>query len=262
MANANMDCLNRAINATEYRKALARRLFPEQVYLFDCCRNYDPRVEGRGPEWTLDPAAPTVPGLTQVVLYAAGFTQYAYERHLFYSQRRGLFTEALMEGLDGAAATLDQVARRGMVTTDRLIPYVYDRLNALTRNEQVPTEQHMWWEPWGMPRSLVLASGIAPWHKQVSVTFPPGTTQVVVQDDQLRTQATREVHAGESSVVFDLELASYRFTAQPAGTSKIVRLLPDKPLGSHKFTAQPADTSSELVRLLPEEPLQLDLGGS
>jgi hypothetical protein len=229
MANADQDRLNRAMNATEYRKVLAQRLFPEQVYLFDCCRNYDRSVSGRGPEWTFDPGAFPVPGLTQIVLYAAGFTEYANERHLLYSERRGLFTEALMEGLDGAAATLDQVTGRGMVTTERLIAYVRDRLDDLTQKERVPTRQHLWAEPLGVPRSLVLGTGITPWTRQVDVTFPAGTTRVVVQDDRWQVQASHEVTAGQTSAVFDLELTSYTFTAQPSEMSETVRLLPDGP---------------------------------
>jgi hypothetical protein len=261
MANADRENLGRAMNATEYRDALAQRLFPEQVYLFDCCRNYDTSVMGHGPDWTLDPEAAPVPGFTQIVLYAAGFHEFANERHVLWNERRrGLFTQALLEGLEGAAATLDQVTGQGEVTTDRLIPYVRDRLDDLTDREQVPIQQHLWWDPAGVPRSLVLATGIMPWRKRVSATVSPGTAQVIVQDDRRQIQATREVDAGESSVVFDLELAAYTFTAQPGGISKAVRLLPHRPLASYAFTEQPAGISSGSVRLLPDEPLQVDLG--
>lgn len=49
MADADMERLNRSMNATGYRRALAYHLFPEQVYLFDCCRAYDSTAVGRGP---------------------------------------------------------------------------------------------------------------------------------------------------------------------------------------------------------------------
>ena len=133
MANADLDRLNRAINAAEYRDALAQRLFPEQIYLFDCCRNYDRSVTGRGPEWTFDDSAEPMQDSIQVVLYAAGFTEYANERNLIYDHRRGLFTEALIEGLNGAAASGDLSGGDGIVSTTRLIPYLRDRLDQLTR---------------------------------------------------------------------------------------------------------------------------------
>jgi hypothetical protein len=160
-------------------------------------------------------------------LYAAGFTEYANERHLIYNERRGLFTEALLEGLRGAAATRDPVSDQGTVTTDRLIPYIHDRLNDLTRRENV--RQHLWLDTLGVPRPLVLATGIDPWQQQVSVNVPPGTTQVVVQDDRLQTQAVLEMAVGQSSVVLNLELTSYTVTVEPAGTSQTVRLLPGEP---------------------------------
>ena len=262
MANADMDNLGRSMNATEYQDAMAQRLFPEQVYLFDCCRNYDRRVMGRGPEFTVDPQAPPVPDLVQVVLYAAGFHEFARESHILWEEKRqGLFTEALLEGMEGAAAVLNEVTGEGLVTTDRLIPYVYDRLNDLTEKETVPIRQHMWWNPRGLARPLTLATGIAPWRKQVIVTFPPNTTRVLVQDARSQTRAKHEVVAGESSVTFDLELASYTFAAQPGGYSpEPVRLLPDKPLASYTFAAQPGGYSPEPVRLLPDRPVQVNLG--
>ena len=117
MANADLQRLNRAMNASEYRDALAQRLFPEQIYLFDCCRNYDRSVTGRGPEWTFDEATAPMQDSIQVVLYAAGFTEYANERNLIYDHKRGLFTEALIEGLNGAAASGDLSGGDGIVST-------------------------------------------------------------------------------------------------------------------------------------------------
>jgi hypothetical protein len=262
MANADLDNFGRSMNATEYRDAMAQRLFPEQVYLFDCCRNYDRRVLGRRPELTVDPKVPPVPGLVQIVLYAAGFHEFARESHIIWEEKRqGLFTEALLEGMEGAAAVLDEVTGEGLVTTDRLIPYVRDRLDDLTGKEAFPIRQHMWWEPRGLAHPLTLATRIAPWRKQVIVTFPPNTTQVFAQDDRLQIRAKREVADGESSVTFDLELAAYTFTAQPVGiSSEPVRLLPEKPLAAYAFTAQPVGISSEPVRLLPDKPMQVNLG--
>jgi hypothetical protein len=86
--------------------------------------------------------------------------------------------------------------------------------------------------------SLNLAEGITPWRRQVNVTFPPGTTEVVAQDERsLQLLESHEVGVDELSTVFDLELASYTFTAQPSG-------------------------ACDTVRLLPGDPLQLNLGGS
>jgi len=226
MANANLDYLNRAMNATQYREALAQRLFPEQVYMFDCCRNYDRRSIGRVPDWTFDESIPPLQDSIQVVLYAAGFTEYANERHLIYNHRRGLFTEALIEGLKGAAAT-GGLRGGGIVTTTRLIPYIRDRLNVLTRAEHV--RQHMWHDVSGARDSLVLATGVVPWLQSVRVRVPPGTTNLQVLDSYSHLVEDRGVAPNQTSVDIELELTTYTLTAQPGGASAPIRLLPNGP---------------------------------
>lgn len=227
MANADLDRLNRAINAAEYRDALAQRLFPEQIYLFDCCRNYDRSVTGRGPEWTFDDSAEPMPDSIQVVLYAAGFTEYANERNLIYDHRRGLFTEALIEGLNGAAASGDLSGGDGIVSTTRLIPYLRDRLDQLTRAENV--RQHFWHDIRGARGSVVLATGVTPWRRSVTVDVPPGTVRLVVRDGNYARVLQRELTASVRSVEVELEFTEYTLTAEPSGASATIRVLADGP---------------------------------
>jgi Caspase domain len=230
MADASLDRINRAMDATEYRAALARRLFPEQVYWFDCCRNYDALVRGRGPDLTVADSDPPVEGLTQVVWYAAGFTEFANERVIkWHEERSGLFTAALLEGLHGAAATGDPHASHGIVFTDRLQSYVRDRLRDLAEAEKV--QQAMWMPPpLGDPRVLVLARNVPIIKGCVRVEFPTGTTRVVVRDASLRTVGSpREIALDATAETFDLEFGSYTFTVEPSGASCAVRLLPGKP---------------------------------
>jgi hypothetical protein len=226
MANANLDHLNNSMNAGEYRTALATRVFPEQVYFFDCCRNYDPAVTGRGPSWTRTPDSPPVSGLTQVVLYAAGFTEFANERHLVYSERRGLFTEALLEGLRGAAAMYDARSGEGVVRTDRLIPYVRDRLDQMVRQERV--RQHLWHRTEGTLTSLDVAMGVVPRTQSVQVRLPPGTSEIEVFDDR-GTLVLRNTTYGSGRVEVHLEMAVFTIRAQPSGmSSEPVRVLPSE----------------------------------
>jgi uncharacterized caspase-like protein len=227
MANANPDRLNRAMNATEYRQSLATLLFPEQVYFFDCCRNYDARISGRGPEWTVNPGAAPVPDLTQVVLYAAGFTQYANERHLLYSERRGLFTEALLEGLNGGAATFDAASDSWVVCSDRLISFVYERLKELTSGEQV--EQDLWTDPKGVPRHLVLSTGVEPRLLQVTVKAPARTSQITVLDKDVQQIESRPVLDSRDTITVELPPGQYVIRAEPGGQGEIINLV-DRPL--------------------------------
>ncbi len=226
MANANKDYINRSMNATEYRRALAYRLFPEQIYLFDCCRAYDYTVVGRGPEWTTDEAKEALPGLIQLVMYAAGVHELANERNLIYNDRRGLFTEALIEGLNGAAARRNPLTGQGEVTSERLISYVRDRLDQLTKNENL--RQHAWLETRGIPRPLVLATGVTPRLVTLKVTVPRGTRRLVVQDEHNGLVLDKRISSSVAEVP-ELEMTGYTITAQPSGAKKTIRVLPDIP---------------------------------
>lgn len=242
MANANLNQLNRAMNATEYRNALAQRLFPEQVYMFDCCRNYDRSVTGRGPQWTFDRSVAPMQDSIQVVLYAAGFTQYAYERNLIYNHRRGLFTEALIEGLNGAAASGDLSGGDGIVSTARLIPYLRDRLDEMTQHENV--RQDFWHEIHGARDRLVLATGVTPWRRTVTIDVPAGTRRLVLRDRDYTPVWVKEVAAGESSVEVELQLTEYTLTAEPGGASAAIRLLAGDPITVHLEGPKDATTFS------------------
>ncbi|MGW0542875.1 caspase family protein [Streptomyces griseoincarnatus] len=226
MANANKRNLNRAMNATEYRNALARHIFPEQMYLFDCCRKYDDRITGQGPEWTTGVADEDVQGLTQVVMYAAGFKQAAYERSMSWSVRRGLFTAVLMEGLQGAAAT-----RNGIITSAGLASYVQRRLKALAKREKV--QQCYTGEVQGEKQYFVLARGAQPWSREVTITLPSETTRIVVNDEHEDTVRMQAVAPGETQVVLDLTLGLYTIKAEPTEASVPIDLLPDPDGGSY-----------------------------
>jgi hypothetical protein len=225
MANADPGNLNRAMNATEYRLALRRRTFREQLFLFDCCRQFDLLVRGQIPEWTVQPGAPAVDGLVQISLYAAGFTEIANERHMRYSERRGLFTEALMEGLEGAAST-DDPRHGGVVTTGRLIPYMKDRITELSRHENL--RQEMECEQFGGTAGpIILATEVPPWRRPVVVNAPPGRERIVVRDEAARV--VHDVPLAGSTVTLDLELTSYTLCAEPGGEDIVVRVLRSGP---------------------------------
>lgn len=220
MANANTRNLNRAMNATEYRNALARRMFPEQMYLFDCCRKYDSRITGHGPDWTSDDAEEDVQGLTQVVMYAAGFKQAAYERSMRWSLRRGLFTQALMEGLEGAAATESR-----MITSAGLGSYVQRRLAVLTKSEKV--RQCYTGDTQGEKQHLILATDVEPWLREVNVTLPVGATRIVVNDDHGDTVGMQVTAPGQTQAALHLALGLYTIKVEPTGVSTPIDLLPD-----------------------------------
>src|SRR5262249_43981033 len=113
-------------------------------------------------------------------------------------------------------------------TTARLIPYVRDRLDALTRAEHV--RQHMWHDISGVRESLALATGVVPWRRSVRVLVPPGKRKVEVLDSYDQPVEDIEGDASQSSVEIDLELTTYTLIADPSGaTAPPIRLLPDGP---------------------------------
>lgn len=204
MANASMDYLNRAMNAPEYHRGLAKRpVFKEQVMFYDCCRNYDKRIRGRQPEWTDDAPAAGADDIKQFVMYAAAFTQFANEKVIDYSERRGLFTKALLEGLKGEAPT--RVGGKWVVTTGSLVPYVTNRLQELAKQFQLRQKPSL--GP-GTSDDLILAE-VQPKLQTVMLTGVPDGTVVIVCDDRLKEIMRGIVQGG--AVRFDLAFATYQF---------------------------------------------------
>jgi len=223
MANASLDNLDRSIDAASYHERLARRaLFPEQVIFYDCCRNWDRRVTGQGPSWTRDDPTSRAASVTQFILYAAGFTEYANERALKYSTRRGLFTEALMEGLDGRA--VKKVQEEWIVSTETLVPYVEMRLEELTKQENVRQQLNIDWA--GLPRPLVLAKVAHPPLYRVSVYSSFPDANVVIYDHKLQEFKRKPLSGNHTD--FHLPPGLYRICIEPDGPQELVEVGPGK----------------------------------
>jgi hypothetical protein len=215
MANARIEALNRALDSAQYHSHLVNRgLFPEQILFYDCCRNYDHRIRGQAPGWT--PAEPNgiyAPHVSQFVLFAAGFTEFAYERPFRYGVRRGLFTRALLEGLQGAAAVLSQLTPGTYdITSDSLKVYVRNRLDELTEEENV--RQHLAWNPAGSTEDVVLVRHATPQMWRVSVRAPFPTGEIVVSDKWGEDIGRENVDEGVAR--FDLPPGLYTFKVPPA----------------------------------------------
>jgi hypothetical protein len=203
MANANLDLLNRSMSAPEYHEGLARRpLFKEHLIFYDCCRNYDRRAVGRRPEWSdVEPGAGTAE-VKQFIMYGAAFTQYANEREV-HTERRGLFTTALLEGLKGKAPA--QVGDKWVVTTSSLKKYVAPRLEELAKAFSLRQSASL--GP-GSAEDIIIVE-VTPTLLAVTVTGPADGTEIVVRDDQSK-EVRRDTVAG-GQVVFNLEPGLYQF---------------------------------------------------
>jgi hypothetical protein len=227
MANAREGLLGRGLNAQKYHERLASLgQFPEQLFFYDCCRNYDKEaLAGREPPWDNQDPGPYVDKVSQFILYGAAFTQFANERKLFggqndsiYSTKRGLFTQALVDGLGGGAAS-----EHGVVTADRLAPFVQARLEQLATKEGL--HQDIVREYLGSEHEIVLAEGLEPWKSKVQVNGPPGTFGLSIRDSKLKD--LEPVPCVGDKATLELVPGQYEITALP---SRQARLMEVKPL--------------------------------
>ena len=204
MANASKDTLNNAIDAPNYHEGLATKaLFQEQFMFYDCCRNFDRRVYGRRSPWSDEDPTPAAAGVKQFILYGAAFTQYANERAIEYSERRGLFTKALLEGLGGYAARRRQ--GKWVVTTASLTGYVAPRLRYLASRFRLRQDASLG----AAPTTPLEITEVEPKFIDVTVTGPDDGAEVVVRDSDLH-----EVERGtvtNRQATFKLTAGSYSF---------------------------------------------------
>lgn len=219
-ANAQQKSLNRGINAQKYQEGLGNLpLFSEQLFFYDCCRYYDGRVWGQDPDWTPESPDPPVP-LTRMILYGAGFKDFANERPIVGSDMRGLFTVALLEGLVGGAAT--SAHGEYQVTAAELGRFVPSRLSELARAEglQQDAEPHYL----GNPDDFVLVRHVIPCWKTIVVTLPSAGAAVVVRDESMNEVYRQPITGGHPNVVLQLRPGRYVVQIVPDGPGRIIEV--------------------------------------
>jgi hypothetical protein len=213
MANARIGMLNLGIDATAYRQQLSnkQRFFPEQIFIFDCCRQFDGIVRGRGPAWSLEPAR-DIDDVQAYTLYATEFTRFAHERSLSDGPRRCLLSTAVMEGLEGAAAVPrsslvlepTEIERLGehVVTMSSLARYAIQRVKAL-EPEQVPKRLDV------TNRDLVVNENVpTPPNVIVRGNGGPPSTVTVVSD----ARPARDLGLNGDAINVFLPAGKYAFT--------------------------------------------------
>lgn len=213
--------LGRSLDTELYHDALSRRdLFRQQIIFYDCCRNRDWSISGRGPEWASEKGVTPASALVeQWILYAAGFTQFANARQMIYSTRRGLFTRALLEGLRGEAARRE--GEEETVSMLSLADYISARLMQLTQEENLGS-QILSWNPAGMYGNPVLMrrpvpspTTAAPRQKTFRVHVLAGSPAATIVLHDGRFQVIRTVPVIDGEAVITVPPGTYILQAVP-----------------------------------------------
>jgi hypothetical protein len=140
MANANSADLGENLPCRKYMDYyLEAQTFHELAFFADCCRTEAPAAPAYGPTWTRSPRS--MGDVITVTAFAAQYGTVAYEPatldEIDPDDRRGFFTQAVLEGLRGEAADPDT----RVVDSNTLAKYVRQRVVHLTKDKphaQVP----------------------------------------------------------------------------------------------------------------------------
>ena len=204
---------NYSLNAAMYQNGLLNQgLFAEQFFFYDCCRPFDWRFKGSEPSWFSPLPDPAAGEVEQRVYYAARFTEKANARIDAGGLWRGLFTQALLEGLRGTGDSVEYVGdEQWGITGDSLGRYMEWRLPELAG--QRGASQRLGSCRVGKFRDPLLITRPPP--ASVPVVLRAGTPakEVLVRDCRYRVLQSVPVVDGKAQA--DLSPGEYIFEAQP-----------------------------------------------
>jgi Caspase domain len=221
-ADARMENLGRAIDSKGYEDGLGDLpLFPEQIFWYDCCRFYDRRAQNSSPpKFTHVPPEPP-PRFKQMVHYGASFNDAANERP-YFGAIRGIFTQALLEGLYGAAARV--VHQDAVVVAADLGTFVTRRVEELARQvylSQIPEPRYI-----GDANEFVIADSVMPSVQRIEVTVGPGPGELYVRDGKLREVCRQPISDRDEVVVLNLKPGLYQIERAPQQRCEIIVVQP------------------------------------
>ena len=169
MANAANGRLNSHIGLQPYREYFHEQApFDEVVFILDCCRDRVGLNSTRGPELTVNSVDGPASPVEDFVVLAAAYGEKAFQADdTNTGERRGLLTEAVLEGLQGAAR--DQ---QGRITASMLRDYVRRRVPELAKLAQL--EQNLQQEPEAPPpnKEMVFGPVVPPDLVRVRIIAP------------------------------------------------------------------------------------------
>lgn len=179
MANAARHLLGHSLGAHSYRTTLQELApFDEIVFFLDCCRTLVERAKPSDLPMSGPPISSRAGAVKHLLCLGTGFGQEAYQLGLEPNEARGFFTEALIRGLNGAAANAEGKVT-GTSLMDWIIPVVSDAALARRRRQRPEFD--------GNFNSIIFTTDVGENRIELYVRFPiDWTTDVMLSDGNLR----------------------------------------------------------------------------
>jgi len=180
MADASDEVLRNNIPCGLYLKYYEKSQdFHEIVMFSDCCRTEKGDAPVTGPPFT--PDNKNFGNVVSVLGFAAQYKNVAYEPAERDDSARGFYTQALLEGLAGAA--VDSNSANGEINSTSLQNYLRARVQRLTQGKRNPQTPSMYADP---AAKIVFRQGAAVPSHTVTLHFPaPFHGKVVLLDGGL-----------------------------------------------------------------------------
>lgn len=184
------------LSSEKYLEGLINKGTFAEIYIFmDCCRNRIANVLGSSPYFAS--AKPSSNSCEYLIFYSSEFDNLSYEGNVSSAANtlndllpRGLFTEVLMAGLNGAAAD-----KNGKLNLDSLIKYVNRALPQLAlsrKKSQIPRTIESF-----RTRNKVFATSFNP-KVDFTINFSKNSkTSVVLEDPELNIVQSGAMSDGE-----------------------------------------------------------------
>ena len=190
-----------ALSASKYLSTLVEKgSFNEIFFFLDCCRNRIPGTGGAQPYFAAPKPDSAAAKCNAYLWYATEYESPAFEAELKEQNgddlnTRGLFTEALLTGLRGAAKDPNQ---GGVITTKSLMNYLTSYLPELAQQKKLAQYPRFGGENSGE----VVITGTPPSQKiKVKICFKTAGRGVKLEDPTLQL-----IKEGNSNVDWELEL--------------------------------------------------------
>ncbi|MGH8065960.1 MAG: hypothetical protein ACRERE_12170 [Candidatus Entotheonellia bacterium] len=196
--------------------------FDEVVLLMDCCRERYPRVPLSVPPY-IDLTAPdAVDRGRRFYGFGTKWSRLSRERTMPDGKVRGVFTTALLAGLEGAASDPN-----GRITAASLASYLYNGMKAFLGPEdlqdpEVPKEPDLWYDH-NLGDTFVLATAPVP-RFPVVIHLPQDSAGKTVDILGDKFQSVVSTTAEPPVCQVDLARGKYLVQLKEDGTGKIIEV--------------------------------------